>query len=469
MTTGRAARPPAAAQPAAGAGSAAIAEPGSGPGARPGAGTVTEAVAEVVAAVGADSCTRIVATLIRVTGDWTLAEDSAQEALAQALERWPRDGVPDNPGGWLMTVARNRATDVLRRASVERRKLHELAELTLTAPATDDPEEEVVDDRLRLIFTCCHPALALESRVALTLRTVCGVPTADIARAFLVPHATMTRRLTRAKTKIADARIPYLVPSGPALAERLPGVLAVLYVLFTRGYDPDGEPGFADEAVRLARLLHRLLPDQPEIAGLLALFLFQHSRREARRDDRGNLLTLDKQDRARWDRAAIREGLETLAAARGDDPDVVQAPIADRPSVLPAPIADGPYVLQARIAACHATAPHPGATDWQAIARWYDELAEIHPSPVIALNRAVAHGYAHGPAAGLALIDQVLATGALKDYPLAVAAQADLTARLGHRDHAAALFRRAAALLAPGSERRALLERADDLTGPAPG
>ncbi|MET9240577.1 sigma-70 family RNA polymerase sigma factor [Nonomuraea sp. NPDC003709] len=427
MTRGRPARPPAAAQPAAGAGA--------------------EAVTAAVAAVGADSYTRIVATLIRVTGDWTLAEDSAQEALAQALERWPRDGVPDNPGGWLMTVARNRATDVLRRASVERRKLHELAELTLTAPATDDPEEEVVDDRLRLIFTCCHPALALESRVALTLRTVCGVPTADIARAFLVPHATMTRRLTRAKTKIADARIPYLVPSGPALAERLPGVLAVLYVLFTRGYDPDGEPGFADEAVRLARLLHRLLPDQPEVAGLLALFLFQHSRREARRDGQGNLLTLDKQDRTRWDRAAIREGLETLAAAP----------------------ADGPYVLQARIAACHATAPDSGATDWRAVARWYDELVEIHPSPVIALNRAVAHGYAHGPATGLALIDQVLATGALKDYPLAVAAQADLTARLGHRDHAAALFRQAAALLGPGAERRALLERADDLTNPAPG
>ncbi|WP_431908488.1 RNA polymerase sigma factor [Nonomuraea jabiensis] len=421
MTPGRPARPPAAAHPAAGA---------------------------VAGAVAADSYTRIVATLIRVTGDWTLAEDSAQEALAQALERWPRDGVPDNPGGWLMTVARNRATDVLRRASVERRKLHELAELALTAPATDDQEEEeVVDDRLRLIFTCCHPALALESRVALTLRTVCGVPTADIARAFLVPHATMTRRLTRAKTKIADARIPYQVPSGPALAERLPGVLAVLYVLFTRGYDPDGEPGLADEAVRLARLLHHLLPDQPEVAGLLALFLFQHSRREARRDGQGNLLTLDKQDRARWDRAAIREGLRTLAAAP----------------------ADGPYVLQARIAACHATAPDSGATDWPAIARWYDELVEIHPSPVIALNRAAAHGYAHGPAAGLALIDQVLATGALKDYPLAVAAQADLTARLGHRDHAAALFRRAAALLAPGAERRALLERAGDLSGPAPG
>ncbi|WP_188192153.1 RNA polymerase sigma factor [Nonomuraea sp. SYSU D8015] len=403
------------------------------------------ATADAVAAAGADSYTRIVATLIRVTGDWTLAEDSAQEALALALEKWPRDGVPDNPGGWLMTVARNRATDVLRRASVERRKLHELAGLTLTDPDTSrtDPEEEVVDDRLRLIFTCCHPALALEARVALTLRTVCGMPTADIARALLVSHATMTRRLTRAKTKIAAARIPYQVPRGPALTERLPGVLAVLYLLFTRGYEADGEPAFAAEAVRLARLLHELLPDQDEVAGLLALFLFQHSRRDARRDGEGNLLTLDKQDRSRWDRAAIREGLDVLDAVRSD----------------------GPYVLQARIAACHATAPRGEATDWRAIAGWYDELVQIHPSPVIALNRAVAHGYAHGPAAGLALLDQARATGALEDYPLAVAAQADLTARLGHPDGAAALFRRAAALLPAGAEQRALLARADDLTG----
>lgn len=388
----------------------------------------------------ADSYTRIVATLIRVTGDWTLAEDSAQEALALALEKWHRDGVPANPGGWLMTVARNRATDVLRRASVERRKLQELAELTPAAPPPH-PEEEVVDDRLRLIFTCCHPALALEARVALTLRTVCGVPAADIARAFLVSHATMTRRLTRAKSKIADARIPYAVPRGPALAERLPGVLGVLYVLFTRGYVADGEPAFAEEAVRLARLLHELLPGQDEVAGLLALLLFQHSRRDARRDGRGDLLRLDRQDRGRWDRAAIREGLETLAAARSD----------------------GPYVLQARIAACHATAPAADATDWRAIAGWYDELLQIHPSPVIALNRAVAHGYAYGPSAGLALLDQALATGALEDYPLAVAAQADLTARLGHHGRAAALFRQAAALLPAGAERRALLERAEDL------
>ncbi|HEV8175718.1 MAG TPA: sigma-70 family RNA polymerase sigma factor, partial [Actinoplanes sp.] len=238
-----------------------------------------------VAAAGADSYARIVAALIRVTGDWTLAEDCAQEALTHALERWPSDGVPANPGGWLMTVARNRAIDVLRRASVERRKLRELAILAVPGDpvsGTASAEEgEVVDDRLRLIFTCCHPALALEARVALTLRTVGGVPTADIARAFLVTESTMTRRLTRAKTKIADAGIPYRVPTGPALTERLPGVLAVLYLLFTRGYNADGEPAFADEAIRLARLLARLMPEQPEVSGLLALFLFQHSRRDA--------------------------------------------------------------------------------------------------------------------------------------------------------------------------------------------
>src|SRR4051794_15655439 len=233
-----------------------------------------------------------------------------------------------------MTVARNRAIDVLRRASVERRKLRELAVLGLTGPSATTVPEVVVDDRLRLIFTCCHPALALEARVALTLRTVAGVPTAEIARAFLVTEATMTRRLTRAKTKIADARIPYRVPTGRALPERLPGVLAVLYLLFTRGYDADGQPAFADEAVRLTRLLAGLMPEQSEVAGLLALLLFQHSRRAARRDAAGNLLTLDRQDRALWDHAAIAEAREIL----------------DR---TPEP---GPYVLQARIAACHTAA-----------------------------------------------------------------------------------------------------------------
>ncbi|MDZ5445168.1 sigma-70 family RNA polymerase sigma factor [Micromonospora sp. 4G57] len=402
-------------------------------------------VAGAVAEAGAEAYPRIVATLIRVTGDWTLAEDCAQEALATALERWPRDGVPANPGGWLMTAARNRAVDVLRRASVERRKLRELARLTDPEPASPKAEGDVVDDRLRLIFTCCHPALALEARVALTLRTVAGVPTADIARAFLVTESTMTRRLTRAKTKIATAGIPYQVPTGPALVERLPGVLAVLYLLFTRGYDADGEPAFAAEAIRLARLLDRLMPDQPEVAALLALFLLHESRRAARRDADGNLLALDVQDRSRWDHAAIAEGRSLLDRA-----------------------GDGQYVLQARIALCHATAPTAADTDWPAIAGWYDQLARLRPTPVIQLNRAVAHGFAYGPTAGLRLLAEARAGGALDRYPPALTAEAEFTARTGNPVRAAALFRAAAALVKSAAERRALLKRADDLTAGGP-
>ncbi|MEU1591144.1 sigma-70 family RNA polymerase sigma factor [Micromonospora sp. NPDC005710] len=398
--------------------------------------------AETVAAAGVEAYPRIVATLIRVTGDWALAEDCAQEALAVALERWPADGVPANPGGWLMTVAHHRAIDVLRRATVERRKLHDLAMLT---PDDTSPEPElshdVVDDRLRLIFTCCHPALALDARVALTLRTVCGVPTADIARLLLVSESTMTRRLTRARTRIAQAGIPYRVPDGPALTERLPGVLAVLYLLFTRGYVADGEPAFADEAVRLARLLDRLMPDQSEVAALLALFLFQHSRRDVRRDAAGNLLTLQRQNRDRWDRAAIAEGLATLDRVRHD----------------------GPYAWQARIAACHATAASVDDTDWPTIAVAYDALADLRPSPVIALNRAVAHGYAYGPDVGLAVLDAARSGGGLDGYPLAVAVEADLVARQGDRPRAAGLFRQAAAAVGSTVERRALLDRADEL------
>ncbi|MEU4219356.1 sigma-70 family RNA polymerase sigma factor, partial [Actinoplanes sp. NPDC026623] len=391
---------------------------------------------EAIAEAGAQSRPRIVAALIRITGDWTLAEDCAQEALVLALERWPRDGVPANPGGWLMTVARNRAIDVLRRATVERRKREELALLPSSPGGVE--REGVVDDRLRLIFTCCHPALHLEARVALTLRTIAGVPTGDIARAFLVTESTMTRRLTRAKTRIAEAGIPYRVPAGAALVERLPGVLAVLYLLFTRGYDADGEPAFADEAIRLARLLDQLMPGEPEIRALLALFLLQHSRRAARRDDAGELRTLDRQDRSRWDHAAIAEALTLL------------------------PSTGGQYALQARIAACHARTP----TDWPAIAGLYDELVRLLPSPVVALNRAVAHGYAFGPDAGLVLLAAARAGGGLDGYPYAIAAEADLTARAGDVDAAVTLFERAAAAAPSEPERRALLARAEELTGP---
>jgi RNA polymerase sigma-70 factor, ECF subfamily len=400
-------------------------------------------VAEAVTA-GWDSYGRIVATLIRVTGDWGLAEDCAQEAMAAALERWPRDGVPGNPGGWLLTVARNRAIDVLRRAAVEKTKLQEVAMLWDTggSGAEEPASQELPDDRLRLVFTCCHPALALEARVALTLRTIGGVPTADIARAFLVTESTMARRITRAKAKIEAARIPYRVPSGPALAERLPGVLAVLYLLFTRGYDADGEPAFAEEAIRLARLLTALMPGEPEVPSLLALFLLQHSRRHARRDAVGDLVILDRQDRSRWDHAAIAEALEILMSTE----------------------VAGPYALQARIAACHATARSAGDTDWPSIAGWYDELARVQPSPVVELNRAVAHGFAHGPSAGLALLATARAGGGLDNYPAAIAVEADLTARSGDPLRAASLFRRAAAEAPSEVERRALLARAEEVT-----
>ena len=400
------------------------------------------AAARGAAATATEAYPRIVAALIRVTGDWTLAEDCAQDALALALARWPADGVPANPAGWLMTVARNRAIDLVRRASVERRTLRELAVLALTA-ATDEPApEEFGDDRLRLIFTCCHPALALEARVALTLRTICAVPTADIARALLVNESTMTRRLTRAKTKIATAGIPYRVPTGAALSERLPGVLAVLYLLFTQGYNADGEPAFADEAIRLARLLARLMPDQPSAAALLALFLLQHSRRATRRDDDGSLVTLDRQDRSRWDQAAIGEALEILSGIRDVEP----------------------YALQARIAACHATAKSVEDTDWRRIADCYDQLVRLQPSPVIALNRAVAHGFAYGPSVGLALLAQARDSGALDGYPLALAAEAERPARTGDRERAAVLFREAAAQTHSESERRALLDRVTEVS-----
>jgi RNA polymerase sigma-70 factor (ECF subfamily) len=396
--------------------------------------------ADAVADAAAASYPRIVAALIRVTGDWTLAEDCAQDALALALQRWPTDGVPANPGGWLMTVARNRAVDLLRRASVERQKLRELAVLALADEASVDAaaQEEVVDDRLRLVFTCCHPALSVEARVALTLRTICAVRTADIAQAFLVNESTMTRRLTRAKTKIEKARIPYRVPEGRALAERLPDVLAVLYLLFTQGYNASGEPAFAEEAIRLVRLLERLMPGQPEVSALLALFLFQHSRRAARRDAAGRLLALDKQDRSRWDHAAIAEAAGILRRTR----------------------LDGPYGLQARIAACHATAKSAEDTDWTQIARCYDELVSIQPTAVVELNRAVAHGYAYGPGVGLALLARARADGTLDGYPHAIAAEADLTARQGDRDRAAELFRQAAVVAYSEPERRALLDRA---------
>jgi RNA polymerase sigma-70 factor (ECF subfamily) len=379
---------------------------------------------------------QVVATLIRLTGDWELAEECAQEAFAAALERWPRDGVPRKPGAWLTTTARNRAIDWMRREAVGAAKLREVAALE-----NDEPAYGVPDDRLRLMFTCCHPALAMEARVALTLRTLAGLSTADIARAFLVPEATMSKRLTRAKQKIQYAGSPYRVPPAHLLPERTPAVLAVLYLLFNEGYS-DVRTSLSDEAIRLARLLTQLMPDEPEAAGLFALMLLHDSRRETRVSADGVLVTLEDQDRTRWDHAQITEGEQLLdATLRRGSP--------------------GPYQVQAAIAACHATARTAVDTDWPQIAALYGQLQQ---TPVVALNRAVAIGMADGPAVGLKLVDE-LAAGPLAGYHLLPATRADFLRRLGRHPEAAAAYREALDLAATEAERRYLSNRLAEVTG----
>jgi RNA polymerase sigma-70 factor, ECF subfamily len=396
---------------------------------------------------------QIVATLVRVTGDWDLAEECAQDAFAAAVERWPRDGVPDRPGAWLTTVARNRAVDRLRREAVGAAKLREVAGLWPAAGA-DGAEEEtggVPDDRLRLMFTCCHPALPFEARVALTLRTLAGLTTAEVARAFLVSEATMSKRLTRAKRRIRDAGIPFRVPPPHLLPERTGSVLAVLYLLFNEGYSATAgadlvRRGLCGEAVRLARLLARLVPGDPEVRGLLALMLLHEARRDTRVDAAGVLVPLERQDRSRWDRALVDEGVALLdAAARSGRP--------------------GPYQVQAAIAACHVTAADPAATDWAQIAALYARLARMVPSPVVELNRAVAVAMAEGPAAGLALVDALAASGRLRDYHLLPATRADLLRRLGRPDESAAAYREALALAPTAAERSYLAGRLREQTG----
>ncbi|MEO8438182.1 MAG: RNA polymerase sigma factor [Chloroflexota bacterium] len=408
--------------------------------------TEPDAAHEVVDRLFREEQGRAVATLIRVTGDFDLAEEAVQDAFISALETWPQRGIPNNPGAWITTTARNRAIDRLRRRRRLTEKTETLArevalESDLRAMDAGPPEDDmqIVDDRLRLIFTCCHPALALDARVALTLRTLGGLTTPEIARAFLVPEVTLAQRLVRAKRKIRDAGIPYRVPPAELLPERLDGVLRVLYLVFNEGYAASSGDSLirhelCAESIRLARVVVSLLPDEPEAAGLLALMLLHDARREARVGVAGELILLDDQDRSRWDAARIAEGVA-----------LVERSLATR--------RPGPYQLQAAIAALHDEAATPAATDWAQIATLYRALFAMTPSPVVELNLAAAVAMADGPAVGLAMMDGIAASGELETYPYLHAARADLLRRLKRWSEAETAYRRALALTTNGPER----------------
>jgi RNA polymerase sigma-70 factor (ECF subfamily) len=375
---------------------------------------------------------RSVAALVRLFGDIDVAEDAVQEAFAVALSRWPADGLPPNPGGWITTTARNRAVDRLRREARGRELLGEVAALSPGSPDPGLPEEEgrVQDDRLRLIFTCCHPALSSEAQVALTLRLLGGLSTREVARCFLVTEHTMAVRLVRAKRKIKAARIPYRVPPDHELPNRLRSVLAVVYLVYTAGLNGQAEADLCSEAIRLARVLAALMPGEPEVAGLLALLLLTESRRASRTRPDGSLALLGEQDRGRWDRALIEEGQAIVRRClRRNQP--------------------GPYQLQAAVNAVHADAPTFEQTDWPQIVALYDQLLEVAPTPVVALNRAIAVGEVRGPAAALALVDEL----ALDGYHPFHATRADLLRRLGRGREAAAAYERAADLAPTAAER----------------
>ncbi|MEJ8667901.1 MULTISPECIES: RNA polymerase sigma factor [unclassified Streptomyces] len=379
---------------------------------------------------------RAVAVLVRFLGDIDLAEEAVQDAFATALRRWPETGVPPSPAGWIITTARNRAVDRLRREST-RTERHAQAALLHTADAP--PEEGPVrDDRLRLIFTCCHPALAVQAQVALTLRLLGGLSTAQIARAFLVPEPTMAQRLVRAKAKIRNAGIPYRVPRDADLPDRLAGVLAVVYLVFNQGYE--GEAGLCAEAVRLGRLLAELMPDEPEVTGLLALMLLVESRRPARQDERGGLVPLPEQDRGRWDRELTAEGQSLVRRCLR----------LGRP---------GPYQIQAAIQAVHSDAPTSQATDWYQIRQLYDHLLAVAPSPVVALNRTVAVAEIDGPAPALDLVDALDLDG----YHVFHAVRADLLRRLGRHTEAVREYESALALAENPAERAYLERRRQEL------
>ena len=397
---------------------------------------------------------RAVATLIRVLGSFDAAEEAVQDAFVTALERGPRDGVPSNPGAWITRVARNRAIDRVRRDTTLREKKTILEGLEKLRPPVGEPQlpeeiataREIEDDRLRLIFTCCHPALAIEARVALTLRSLGGLETPEIARAFLVSESTMAQRLVRAKRKIAGAGIPYEVPGAEQMPERLDGVLTTLYLIFNEGYLGSGSEDLvrvelSAEAIRLTRVLDSMLPEELEVQGLLALMLLTDARRSARVDDEGLPVPLEEQDRALWDAERIAEGLALSERAAAAGP-------------------AGPYTVQARIAAAHAAAATPEATDWERIALLYAWLAEFSPGPVVELNRAAAIAMSEGPERGLELIAEV---EGLDDYGPLHAARGDLLGRLGHGPEAAACFERAAELSSNPAERRFLERRIAEL------
>lgn len=409
--------------------------------------------ARAIEAVWRIESARLIAGLARMTGDVGLAEDMAQDALVVAMEKWPADGVPDNPGAWLMATAKNRAIDRLRREKTYERKREEVAHDTgaLFAMERSDFEaaadDEIGDDLLALIFTCCHPLLSREARVALTLRLLGGLTTGEIARAFLSSESTVAQRLVRAKKTLREAKVPFEVPRGAELDERLGSVLEVIYLVFNEGYAASsGEDwvrrDLCEEALRLGRILAELAPEEPEVHGLVALMEIQASRLAARHGPDGEPILLLEQDRARWDPLLIVRGRRAL----------------ERAEALPGPL--GPYGLQAAIAACHAAAIRAEETDWIRIAALYDALSQINPSPIVELNRAVAVGMAFGPEAGLELLDQIKDEKELANYHLLPSVRGDLLEKAGRAEEAAAEFERAAALAGNERERKLLLSRA---------